>query len=60
MFVNIIHEWQNLQIKDNFERQNVEGPLVEILLTLRVFATNLLRGSGRRNIFSYFVLLAMC
>ena len=46
--VNFIHEWRDLQLNIDSERRNI---FMTDLFTLRVFATNLLRGKRQRNIF---------
>ena len=56
MCVNFIHEWRDLEFKVDFERQIFEKFSNGNLITHRVFARQLLRGSCRRNTFSYFVL----
>ena len=48
--VNVIHEWRDLQFKDDSERQIFEKLSLAILFTLRAFARNLLRESHRRYI----------
>ena len=52
--VNFMHENRHLLLTVDFERQIFEKLLMENLFTLGVFARNLLGGSCRRNIFSYF------
>ena len=49
--VNFIHKWRDLQFEVNYERQIFEKLFMTNLLTLRVFARNLLRGNHRRNTF---------
>ena len=55
MCVNFIYEWRDLQFKVDSERQIFEKLFKEISFALKVFGRNLLRGSRRRNILSYFV-----
>ena len=56
--VNFIHGWRELQFKVDSERQIFEKLCRgNILFTFRIFASNLLKDSRRRNIFSHFVLL---
>ena len=50
---NFIHEWRDLQFKVDSERQIFEKLFHGRFITLRVFATNLLRGNRRRNIFFF-------
>ena len=45
--VNFIHEWWDLQLKVDSERQIFEKLFMAILFTLRGFTRNLLRGSRR-------------
>ena len=48
--VNFIHEWRDLQLKIDSERQIfLEKLFMAILFTLRVFARNLLRGKRRKK-----------
>ena len=48
--VNFIHKWRDLQFKVDSERQiYLRNFSWQFLLTLRVFARNLLRGNRRRN-----------
>ena len=58
MGINFIHEWRDLEF---FLIFNILPSFLskfswQFYFTLRVFARNLLRGSRRKNIFSYFVL----
>ena len=47
-------EWRDLQFNVDSERQIFEKPFYgNFILTLRVFARNLLRGNRRRNIFCF-------
>ena len=47
------HEWRNLQFKVDSQRQIFEKLFMAILFALRVFTRNLLRGSRRRNVFTF-------
>ena len=52
--VNFIHEWQDLQFNIDSERQIYwEAFSWQVFFTLKVFATNLLRGNRRRSIFFF-------
>ena len=48
VYVNFIHKWRDLEFKVDSEQQ-----IFLILLTLRAFARNLLRGNRRRNTFVF-------
>ena len=50
---NIIHECRDLQFKIDYERQIFEQLFMAIILTLRAFARNPLRGSQGKNIFIF-------
>ena len=55
--VNFIHDWQDL--KSTPSNKFFEKLCMAISFTFRVFVRILLRGSRRRNIVLYFVLLDM-
>ena len=51
--VNFMREWRDLQFNVDSNDRFLRNFFMVILFTLRVSARNLLRGSRRRNIFSY-------
>lgn len=52
MFVSFTHEWWDLQLKLDSERQ-FENVFLSILFNLGVFTKKLQRGSCRKKFFSY-------